>query len=494
VRPNALVQPNPVVAVLNDYLSRYELLEEIGRGNMGIVYKARDPEIDRILAIKVVRLGFSLDDTQRKTFLERFRREAKIAGNLRHPHIVGVYDIDFSGDEPFIAMEYFPGIALSQLMERELPGVEEVRLIIRQLASALDYAHREGVVHRDIKPANVLYEPGPMIKLVDFGIAKVEALDLTATGEFIGTPSYMSPEIFSGERVDGRSDLFSLGVILYQLLTGTRPFEADTVSRTIYRVLHDEPAPPSARHPGLSPLWDMVLERLLEKKPADRYASAEALIEDLDSLERGTLVVHEPTQLIVSPARGRRRLRIAALAMSSFLVVVFVWLGLGSRSTSGPEPAASEREASFGALFAAAERELALGRLEESQALLNAVTAHRPDYPGSDTLSEQIGRARFRASLPLRFVTRHEHLVGHCTGDLLLREDGIVLESSRHGTWHWHIDELEQLDREDGETLTIRVASDVYHLTFIRPALTRADFERYQGVLEAARADSSAPD
>jgi hypothetical protein len=126
--------------------------------------------------------------------------------------------------------------------------------------------------------------------------------------------------------------------------------------------------------------------------------------------------------------------------------------------------------------------------------LLNAVTAHRPDYPGSDALSEQIGRARFRASLPLRFVTRHEHLVGHCTGDLLLREDGIVLESSRHGTWHWHIDELEQLDREDGETLTIRVASDVYHLTFIRPALTRADFERYQGVLEAARADSSAPD
>ena len=210
-----------------NYLSRYELLEEIGRGNMGVVYKARDPEIDRILAIKVVRLGFSLDDAQAKTFLERFRREAKIAGNLLHPHIVGVYDIDFSGDEPFIAMEYFPGIgSLAARRARAFLDDSEVRLIVRQLASALDYAHGEGVVHRDIKPANVLYQPGPMIKLVDFGIAKVEALELTATGELIGTPSYMSPEIFSGETVDGRSDLFSLGVILYLLLTGERPFEA----------------------------------------------------------------------------------------------------------------------------------------------------------------------------------------------------------------------------------------------------------------------------
>jgi serine/threonine-protein kinase len=165
----------------------------------------------------------------------------------------------------------------------------------------------------------VLYQPGPEIKLVDFGIAKVEALELTATGEFIGTPSYMSPEIFSGERVDGRSDLFSLGVILYQLLTGERPFEATTVSRTIYRVLHDEPTPPSRVRPGISPLWDIVCARLLAKKPDDRYRSARALIADLDSLERGTLVGQEPTQPIPSTrpprpwplyrggAHGRRR-------------------------------------------------------------------------------------------------------------------------------------------------------------------------------------------
>ncbi len=476
----------------SNYLSRYELLEEIGRGNMGVVHKARDPEIDRILAIKVVRLGFSLNDAQRKTFIERFRREAKIVGNLAHPHIVGVYDIDFSADEPFIAMEYFPGIALSQLIDRELPEVDEVRLIIRQLASALDYAHREGVVHRDIKPANVLYQPGPMIKLVDFGIAKVGALDLTATGEFIGTPSYMSPEIFSGERVDGRSDLFSLGVILYQLLTGKRPFEAETVSRTIYRVLHEEPTPPSKQREGLSPLWDIVCARLLDKDPTDRYRTAAALIEDLDSLERGTLVGQDSTQPIRVPPRGFRYVWILALPL--LFVAIVIWFGV----VSTPEPTLvpleqDPREESMSALLADAEQGLDEGRLEESQALLNAITAHSPDYPGSEALSLNLERARFRQTLPLRFVARHQHLVGHCTGDLLLREDGIVLETSRHGTWHWHADEIEQLDRARGDALAVRVASENFNITFMRPALTAKDFESYGDILDTARrADSSA--
>lgn len=469
-----------------NYLSRYELLEEIGRGNMGVVYKARDPDIDRIVAIKVVRLGFSLDDAQRETFLERFRREAKIAGNLLHPHIVGVYDIDFSADEPFIAMEYFPGIGLSQLVERGLPSEDEVRLIIRQLASALDYAHSEGVVHRDIKPANVLYQPGPMIKLVDFGIAKVEALELTATGEFIGTPSYMSPEIFSGEAVDGRSDLFSLGVILYLLLTGERPFEAETVSRTIYRVLHDEPKPPSQARPGVSPLWDIVCARLLEKKPNDRYRSAKALISDLDALGRGTLVGQEPTQPIHTPRSRRFRKWIAAALVVGAATAAWLWPRPQPETTPEMAPPPEAAAPSLSELFADAERARDQGLLDESEAMLNALSAHDPEYPGVSDLSEDLQRARYLETLPLSFVARHQHLVGHCTGDLHLRADGIVFETSRHGTWHWHTAEIEHLTRVSNSALTVRVASENFDITSMRPKLGRGNFERYRALLASA--------
>ena len=206
-------------------ISRYDVLEEIGRGNMGVVYRATDPMIGRDVAIKLINVVFRVDPSRKKVFMDRFFHEAKSAGKLAHPNIITVYDvgeIEVAGaPEPFIVMEYFPGRDLSSFLDDGLPDPETVRRVGVQLGGALDYAHRQGVVHRDIKPANVLLGPGPAVKIVDFGIAKVEAPDLTATGELMGTPGYMSPELFSDGTIDGRSDLFSLGVILYY---PARPF------------------------------------------------------------------------------------------------------------------------------------------------------------------------------------------------------------------------------------------------------------------------------
>jgi serine/threonine protein kinase len=418
-------------------VSRYELLEEIGRGNMGVVFKARDPAMHRIVAIKIVRLGFSLDERQRASFVERFHREAQIAGRLSHPGIVAVHDFG-SGEEPFLVMEHFPGVSLQKLLEGGPLAVPEVERIARQLAHALAHAHSEGVVHRDIKPSNVLYHDGK-IKLVDFGIARLDASELTATGELIGTPSYMPPEIFSGARVDGQSDLFSLGAVLYQLLTGRKPFDGETVSRIIYRVLHDDPPPPSRVREGISPDWDVVVQKLLAKDRKDRYQRAEHLLADLDGMAHDEKLSakseNEPTEPLAHPGNGPRGRKLAALVL--FLVVAAV-AGLFFR---------------------------------------------RPP------VSESV------AGTPLVFVARHEHAVGHCTGDLTLG-DGIVFESSRHRDWRWRPEDVESIASQSDGELELRARSrergkrqemETFRFTFLRPPLAKADLERYSERLESER-------
>lgn len=405
-------------------LSRYELLEEIGRGNMGVVYRARDPVMDRTVAIKVIHLGFSLDEGRRRVFLERFHREAQIAGRLGHPHIIGVHDFG-AGDEPYIVMEYFAGISLSTLAERGPLPLEEVELIARQLGVALAYAHERGVVHRDIKPANVLYQPG-CVKLLDFGIAKLESSELTATGEFMGTPSYMSPEIFSGGVADGRSDLFSLGVVIYQLLTGRKPFEGGSVSRTIFRVLHEHPPSPSSLRPGIPPGWDRVLRRLLAKIPEARYPTAGDLLFDLERLDQG--------EGKAAPANTRRaRFAVAAGLLLAVTGLVFL----------------------------------------------------RDEVPGFEEAP---------VAPPLRFVARHEHRVGHCTGDLSLSASGILFDSSRHEDWEWRPEDIEDLTRRSETELDLRSRKngeiETFRFTFLRPALADEELRRYRRTVLSAKPEN----
>ncbi len=265
-------------------IGRYEILEEVGRGAMGAVYKARDPRIGRVVALKTVAFSFPLGPGEEEEFLKRFYNEAQIAGRLNHPNIVTIYDVgekDAEG-EAYIAMEFVTGTNLHELLAGggRLP-LTQVAEVMTQLAQALDYAHENGVVHRDIKPANIILTEAGQAKILDFGIARLAAGGLTRPGRFFGTPNYMAPEQVTGLDVDGRADQFSLCVILYQLLTGEKPFVGESVTAISYQVVNVDPPPVTKLNPSLLPSFDRILRKALAKGASDRYPRCSEFAEDL---------------------------------------------------------------------------------------------------------------------------------------------------------------------------------------------------------------------
>jgi predicted Ser/Thr protein kinase len=240
---------------------------------MGVVYLGRDPVIGRLVALKTIR-AVGEDDVEQREFQERFLREAQAAGILSHPNIVTVHDVgeDQASETSFIAMEYVEGRNLKQLLADKTPFTfERIAEVIGQVAEALDYAHRRGIVHRDVKPANIIITPENQVKITDFGIAKTEKSNLTSTGQFLGTPNYMSPEQVTGDAVDGRSDLFSLGVVLYELLTRKKPFTADNLTSISYKIVHEQFVPPETYDASIPQEFANVLGRALSKDPGERY-------------------------------------------------------------------------------------------------------------------------------------------------------------------------------------------------------------------------------
>ena len=279
----------------DERIHRYELQEIIGRGAMGVVYRALDPVIGRVVALKTITVPTKTPDRVRDDVYERFSREARAAGLLSHPNIVTVYDVGDLGEASgaderasFIAMEFVEGRTLRQMVPygERLPAETALELAM-QVARALDYAHRRGIVHRDVKPANILVRDDGLVKLADFGVARLEVSDLTRTGQSVGSPSYIAPEMLTEQPVDGRADLFSLGVILYEVLTGDKPFRGETLAALYHKILSFNPMAPSRANPEVPAEWDQVILRLLAKQPADRYPSAAHLLEDLRRLERG---------------------------------------------------------------------------------------------------------------------------------------------------------------------------------------------------------------
>jgi formylglycine-generating enzyme required for sulfatase activity/tRNA A-37 threonylcarbamoyl transferase component Bud32 len=259
-------------------IGKYEIRMQVGRGAMGIVYEGYDPVIGRRVAIKTLRTEM-FEARQLPEVLARFKREAQSAGRLSHPHVVTIHDYGEHEGSAYIVMEYIKGSELGHELNRGVRyPLEDTVRIMMQLLGALAHAHENKVVHRDLKPANMFLLEDGSLKVVDFGIAHVEASDLTDTGAMLGTPAYMSPEQCLGIQVDHRSDLFSAGVILYQLLTGDRPFTG-SVTTIIQKVLRQEPLAPSELNPTLSPAWDKVVARAMAKKPEARYESARRFAE-----------------------------------------------------------------------------------------------------------------------------------------------------------------------------------------------------------------------
>lgn len=272
-------------------IGRYRIDRILGTGAMGVVYLAHDPAIDRPVALKLIRADL-LDDESRRDYVNRFTAEARAVGRFHHPNIVSLYDLSLHDGNPFLVMEYIQGESLYQAIRRSGRFTQTIAVeIMRQVLGALGAAHASGIVHRDVKPANVMIAPGRLVKMMDFGIARFDTSNLTQPGAVIGTPRYMSPEQILGKTVDARGDLFSSGVVLHEMLTGTPPFDGGSMMETMQKILTYEPPDLSIYDSSISSGIAAVVRKALAKDPTDRFPDAKAMAAALLAGAAGAVAV-----------------------------------------------------------------------------------------------------------------------------------------------------------------------------------------------------------
>ncbi len=331
-------------------LGRYEIQEEIGRGAMGIVYKAADPVLGRTVAIKTI--AMSHDATERAEYEGRFLQEARAAGGLTHPNVVTVYDVGNSGTTAYMAMEFLEGEEIGKLFGdgRSAP-VDQAVGIAAQIAAGLAYAHERGVIHRDIKPSNVRIAADGRVKIMDFGIARLQSADLTGSGAIVGTPNYMAPEQVTNGPITPATDLFSVGCLLYELLSYHKPFDGETVHGVLYQVLTTEPKPLRTMAPSIPAALERVVAKALIKVPEDRYHTARHMQQALLGIRSALSGASEPTERLTPrwtslPAPVLRlvthtplRWRIVVLSALAGVVLVLAFASRGTVQLPAPAPA-----------------------------------------------------------------------------------------------------------------------------------------------------------
>jgi len=304
-------------------IGKYKILGIIGKGGMGIVYKGLDPDIEREVAIKTIRFDTLTEGMEKEELLTRVIREAKAAGRLSHPNIITIYDVVRDKDLTYIVMQYVDGSSLQALIDSgKMFSPREIIDILKSVSDALDFAHRGGIVHRDIKPANILIDSTGKPFLADFGVARIETSTLTQAGTTVGTLSYMSPEQVKGQTVDKRSDIFALGVILYELLTGKKPFGGDNMSTIVYRIVHEEPERITDINKDLPPAYESVVRKALAKNPDDRYQSCRDLIADLE--DPGRMAEATLAYDFKDAEAGRPKKRKLAFALAGALALIVI--------------------------------------------------------------------------------------------------------------------------------------------------------------------------
>ena len=296
---------------------RYQIVNEIGKGTMGTVYKARDPNLDLFVALKVLHS----DRVDSENFVTRFLKEAKVLGRLDRANIVRVYNVEKDDGNVYIAMELVEGDSLQDIMKKKKFSQNEIVQLGITIANVLDYAHQKGIIHRDIKPSNILIRSDNFLKITDFGIAHIqdqEAQEKTQVGEILGTPAYMSPEQVQGKSIDGRSDLFSLGIILYELCARTRPFKGENISAIFQAILHNTPIPVKKINPSISSGLSQIIMKCLKNKPDERYQSG---VQMADALKECLIDDQSETVVISSPVLQKKYSSIVLYALLILLTV-----------------------------------------------------------------------------------------------------------------------------------------------------------------------------
>jgi len=330
-----------------DKIGKYKILGVLGKGGMGIVYKALDPDIEREVAIKTIRFDNFQEGTQKDDLMTRFIREARAAGKLSHPNIVTVYDVCREQDLTYIVMQFVEGQSLQALIDSgKRLSPPEIDALMKPVADALDYAHNSGIIHRDIKPANILIDKTNKPFLADFGVARMDASTMTQSGTAVGTLSYMSPEQIKGQTIDRRADIFALGIILYELLSGKMPFHGDNISTLVYKIVNEQPQRITEINKDIPVGYDLVVQKTLAKNPEGRYQNCRQLIAALESAGKilGETLAYEVRKESAAAAGVKRKTKlIAASALAGVLVVVgaFVFFSPKSAKTGGPNQKAA---------------------------------------------------------------------------------------------------------------------------------------------------------
>jgi serine/threonine protein kinase len=343
-----------VRALAHQTLGRYQIEAEIGRGAMGVVYRAFDPKIHRTVAIKTISLA-GQDDGQEREYRERFALEARAAGRLSHPGIVTIFDAgeDSETHEPYLVMEYVQGKPLSKVLSEangKLPMNAAIQFA-QEIADALDYAHSQGVIHRDIKPANILVTQDGHAKIADFGVARLNQELVTQTGQVVGSPAYMAPEQMLGKSTDARSDLFSLGVILYSMITGFRPFQGNSAQTVCFKVMNIEPVPVTSFQSEVPAALDAIISRAIAKDPGDRYQSGADFSRDLQQFRESDNSLAEATSFFsrviardmsAAPQTKPKFERYtqfafaASIAIALSYIALFAWRNSGMNTVPAP--------------------------------------------------------------------------------------------------------------------------------------------------------------